>query len=122
MNFKEYCENLLNEGWIETSTTEYLKKYLQDVKGIRQKTKLAIEAELRKRGNQDQKLNQESFIQKDLNAAMIKLSHLKKEMYKASPGLRDTYQGEIDNLKSYINNLKQSLRDKDLQLLQRANN
>jgi len=55
MNFKDYCENLLNEGWIETSTTESLKKYLETVKGIRKKTKLAIEAELRKRQGQSNK-------------------------------------------------------------------
>ncbi len=53
MRFQEF----INEGWIETSKTEYLKKYLQDVKGIRQKTKLAIEAELRKRQGQSQNIN-----------------------------------------------------------------
>lgn len=59
MRFKEF----INEGWIETSKTEYLKKYLQDVKGIRQKTKLAIEAELRKRQGQRQENNSENGLE-----------------------------------------------------------
>lgn len=44
----EYIEEVLNESWIEDSSTDYLKKYLQN-KGIREKTKQNIENELRKR-------------------------------------------------------------------------
>lgn len=77
MRFKEF----INEGWIETSTTERLKKYLRDVKGIRQKTKLAIEAELRKRQGQintSDKLKPSVDVNKHIIPGIIK-SYLNKD-------------------------------------------